>query len=753
MIDFNRELNQEQLDAVLHGDGACLVLAGAGSGKTRTVTYRVAYLLEQGVDPGSILLLTFTNKAAREMLERIGSLVGPQSKGVWGGTFHAVANRLLRSFAPAIGYTSSFSILDQEDAKSLLKAVLKDSKIDPKVRRFPSTSVISNLHSFVRNTDFDLREALEMKYSNFLDCANDIEFVAKQYDQRKMLANAMDFDDLLVNWLRILEEQPQIAQAIGNRFKYVLVDEYQDTNALQAKIVGRLGQVHRNVFVVGDDAQSIYAFRGADVKNILAFPNQWQNARMFKLLSNYRSTPQILEVANESLKNNVNQYEKELIGLKASGLKPTLVACPSARQEAQFVADQILLLRNKGVALGNIAVLFRATAHSQALEFELMKRDIPFEYRGGVRFFERAHIKDILAYLRILENVKDETAWLRVLNMQQGIGAASASQIISGLRELTSASEVLNIGDSLIPARALSGWRDTIGMMQIMQAPESEIVGVVDKKPGRIVRALVASGSYRAYLESEYPDWKERIEDLEQLASFADVYPDVSSFLADSVLEGAGFVSPVGKNQGQSTQDQERMVLSTVHQAKGLEWDTVFVIHLTNLGFPNPRALEEEDSIEEERRLFYVAVTRARNRLFLSYPQTAGYDAMTFCRPSMFLEELPPRLFERINMSSEFGARGSGFGSGKPNTENRDPNYDNGRNLGRLGRGTLYEVRGTSEDGYDEPSIQLDRHGDYHRPMTSIGDQSQPKTKSVWKTDKPATELPKISYLRDVDDY
>lgn len=735
MIDFNRELNQEQLDAVLHGDGACLVLAGAGSGKTRTVTYRVAYLLEQGVDPGSILLLTFTNKAAREMLERISSLVGPQSKGVWGGTFHAVANRLLRSFAPAIGYTSSFSILDQEDAKSLLKAVLKDSKIDPKVRRFPSTSVIHNLHSFVRNTDFDLREALEMKYSNFLDCAGDIEFVTKQYDQRKTLANAMDFDDLLVNWLRVLEEQPQIAQAIGNRFKYVLVDEYQDTNALQARIVGRLGQVHRNVFVVGDDAQSIYAFRGADVKNILAFPNQWQNARMFKLLSNYRSTPQILEVANESLKNNVNQYEKELIGLKASGLKPTLVACPSARQEASFVADQILLLRNQGVALGNIAVLFRATAHSQALEFELMKRDIPFEYRGGVRFFERAHIKDILAYLRILENVKDETAWLRVLNMQQGIGAASASQIISGLRELTNVSEVLTVGDSLIPARALLGWQDTIGMMQIMQAPESGIVGVVDKKPGRIVRALIASGAYRTYLESEYPDWKERVEDLEQLASFADVYPDVSSFLADSVLEGAGFVSPT-KDVGHATSDDERMILSTVHQAKGLEWDTVFVIHLTNLGFPNPRALEEEDSIEEERRLFYVAVTRARNRLFLSYPQTAGYDAMTFCRPSMFLEELPPRLFERMNLSNgNSGLRG-------PADQ-------------RLVRRTSDVGRATWDDegSYNEPSIQLDSRGEYDRPKPYVPPStSQPKTKSVWKTDKPKIELPKISYLRDVDE-
>lgn len=726
MIDFNRELNQEQLDAVMHGDGPCLVLAGAGSGKTRTVTYRVAYLLEQGVDPSSILLLTFTNKAAREMLDRIGLIAGQQSKGVWGGTFHAVANRLLRSFAPALGYTSSFSILDQEDAKSLLKAVMKDAKIDPKARRFPSPGVISNLHSYARNTGLELREALEIKYPNFIDCLNDLDFVTQQYDKRKAMANVMDFDDLLSNWLRVMEEQPQIADLISRRFRFVLVDEYQDTNALQARIVGKLGQAHRNVFVVGDDAQSIYSFRGADVKNILAFPGQWPNAKMFKLLTNYRSTPQILEVANESLKNNVNQYEKDLIGLKASGVKPYLVSCPSARQEASFIADQVLLLRSQGVALGNMAVLFRATSHSQALEFELMKRDIPFEYRGGVRFFERAHIKDILCYLRILENVKDETAWLRVLNMQSGIGAASASQIISQLRELTSANQILGIDNSIVPARALGGWQEALNMFQLMLSSGSEIVKEADNKPGRMIRALSSSDMYQRYLESEYPDWKDRIEDLEQLASFADIYPDVSAFLADSVLEGAGFVAPGGKNARRSTQDDERMVLSTIHQAKGLEWDTVFVIHLTNLGFPNPRALEEEDAIEEERRLFYVAVTRARNRLFLSYPQTAGYDAMTFCRPSMFIEELSPRLFEKTSIASEFG------GSVYKAKESRPNNF--------------YQ----EDSGYDEPSINIDRSGETRVSKGQF--QAKPMTASVWKSIKPTKEAPQITYLRDVDE-
>ncbi len=709
MIDFNKELNQEQLEAVLHGDGPCLVLAGAGSGKTRTVTYRVAYLLEQGADPSSILLLTFTNKAAREMLDRIGQLAGPAARGVWGGTFHAVANRLLRSFAPNLGYTSQFTILDEEDARSLIKAVLKDAKIDPKARRFPSPSVIQHLYSYGRNTGLSLQEVLEVKYSNFSDCAHDLDFVLKNYQQRKMRANAMDFDDMLANWLRVMEEQPQAAAMISGRFRYVLVDEYQDTNALQSRLVGSLGQVHGNVFAVGDDAQSIYAFRGADVKNILAFPKQWPEAKIFKLLSNYRSTPQILEVANESLKNNVNQYAKDLIGLKEQGLKPTLIACPSARQEAAVIADKILTLRSQGVALGNMAVLFRATAHSQALEFELMKRDVPYEYRGGVRFFERAHIKDILAFVRIAENVKDETAWIRVLNMQAGIGAASASQIIANLRGLDRVSDIFGLAEGSVPARAQSGWQDALSVFQPLS---TEAV-----KPGQMVRVFVSSVMYRNYLEREYPDWKERLEDLEQLAAFADAYPDMGSFLADSVLEGAGFVS----QKGHGLQADERMVLSTIHQAKGLEWDTVFVIHLTNLGFPSPRALEE-DTIEEERRLFYVAVTRARNHLFLSYPQTAGYDAMTFCRPSMFIEELSPHLFDRLNVPSGSSEHRSSWKSGR-----------------------------AEYTGYEEPSIQLDGNGEYRRPAVSIH-QSEPKTVSVWKkidSNKPA---PKITYLREVDD-
>ncbi len=712
-IDFSSELNQEQLDAVLHGDGPCLVLAGAGSGKTRTVTYRVAYLLEQGVEPNSILLLTFTNKAAREMLDRISLLVGPEAKGVWGGTFHAVANRLLRSFAPAVGYTTGFSILDEEDAKALMKAVLKDAKIDPKARRFPSPAVLKNVYSFSRNTGSTMKETLEIKHPNFIDCVNDMEWVCNEYQKRKQGANAMDFDDLLWNWLKLMQTQPAIASQISSRFRYVLVDEYQDTNALQARIISKLGQEHKNVFVVGDDAQSIYAFRGADVKNILSFPDIWPGAKIFKLESNYRSTPQILDLANASLSYNQNQFEKNLIGLKDPGIKPRVTACPSARQEANYLADKILTLRSEGVALANMAVLFRASSHSQALEFELMKRDVPFEYRGGLKFFERAHVKDVLSYMRLQVNGKDEPAWLRVLNMQTGIGAATASVILEQVRESAVKDLQPLTTELIIPPRGQSGWLSA----------QSILIAMGDSKPGQMVRAVANSENYKNHLEAEYPDWRDRLEDLEQLAVFADAYPDTPSFLADVTLDDASFRREKG-----SGNNDERLVLSTIHQAKGLEWDTVFILHLTNTGFPSPRALEEDGAIEEERRLFYVAATRARNKLFLSYPQVMGYDTMSFCRPSMFLEELPGYLLENEQLA-RFTSVSNGVLSRKDDNQYWGDEWS---------------------DSWDEPTIELDRFGNRHKGKSYKAENV--KVTSVWKSSKPKKDTPKISFLRDVDD-
>lgn len=708
-IDYARELNQEQLEVVLKGDGPCLVLAGAGSGKTRTLTYRVAYLLEHGVDPSSILLLTFTNKAAREMLGRVESLLGAGSRGIWGGTFHSIANRILRAFADVIGYTSGFSILDQEDARDLLKAILKDLNIDHKARRFPSPAVVQDIISYARNVQQPFADILEWKHPNFVPFVGQIEEIARQYQTRKKSANAMDFDDLLA-FLAGLLEDPRFGQQIASPFRYVLVDEFQDTNAIQARIVKGFSQIHRNVLVVGDDAQSIYAFRGADVKNILSFPDQWSGTQIFKLLTNYRSTPQILEVANASLEHNTQQFHKDLVAVHGKGEKPKLIPCASAAQEAQYIAEQILALRGEGTALRNIAVLFRSSAHSQALEFELMRRDVPYEYRGGQKFFERAHIKDVVSFLRVAHNPADEIAWMRVLGLQTGIGDASASLIASQVKVATEFGKILLPEAALhFPKRAQEGWREFVEIAREMVTR--------GEAPSLMIRAVTES-RYRDYLEREYPNWRERLEDLEQLALFAEGYQEVGQFLSDialydDVVAGRNESSAGGK-------DEERMVLSTIHQAKGLEWDTVFILHLAEGSFPSRRALAE-DGMEEERRLFYVAVTRARKRLFLTYPMTVGYDTLVFNQPSTFTEEVPPRLFERVEVREVGGYRSFSV---------------------RRGEGSDEWSEGSDEPWSDEPTIQVDRSGERHASGT----------KTVWRSSSSSSGKKPGSFLRDVDE-
>jgi DNA helicase-2/ATP-dependent DNA helicase PcrA len=687
-IDYSKDLNQEQLDAVLNGDGACLVLAGAGSGKTRTITYRVAYLIERGVRPSEILLLTFTNKSAREMLERVERLLGASVQGIWGGTFHSVANRLLRMHPEEAAYEKNFTILDSEDSKSMFKTALKEMKIDPKARRFPAPAVCANIISYTRNVCGTIGETLELKHPNFLELEPEIAELAKRYEDRKRQSNAMDFDDLLANLLAMLDD-PDAGPRISSRFRYVLVDEYQDTNAIQARIVSCLARRHGNAFVVGDDAQSIYAFRGADVRNILHFPREHPDTRIFKLLTNYRSTPQILHLANESLRHNVDQFEKDLVGLCGGGDRPSLVPCVSARQEAQYVAERILELRDQGTALGNMAVLFRATGHSQRLELELLKRDVPYEYRGGVRLFERAHIKDVLAYLRVFENGKDEQAWMRILLMQAGIGPATALRAARSAAERGTPGALIR-GEDVLPTKARTGWEE---LQKIMQGVLNEA-----PNPSRMIRAAARSG-YQDYLEREYPNWRDRLEDVEQFALFAEAYDDLGAFLADvSLYDDVFTIREKGKPRG-----DERLILSTVHQAKGLEWDTVFVIHLSDGAFPNRRALEEDGGVEEERRLFYVACTRAKKRLHLSYPVTMGADMLVLNRPSMFLDELDPRLMERVEVVYMPGA-----------FRENDWSWD-----------------ADGEDGI----IELDEYGEQKKYSKKISKESNfGSTRTVWKS-------------------
>ncbi len=640
-IDYEHELNDEQLRVVQNGDGAVLVLAGAGSGKTRTITYRVAWLLEHGVDPKNILLLTFTNKAAHEMIRRVNNLLGIKSSGIWAGTFHSIANRLLRIHARKLGFEPNFSILDQEDSRDLISICIKELRIDTKARRFPSSGVLQEVFSFARNKGLDVSEVIESRHPRFIHLSPDIKNVFEAYENLKKSQNSMDFDDLLLKLLHLLEIDVQVREHLSDQFQYVLVDEFQDTNAIQARIVQWLSSTHNNLFVVGDDAQSIYSFRAADIHNILSFPDTYNGAKTYYLKKNYRSTPEILSIANEVIAKNSKQFEKELEAMAVSGDSPFYVPSANQSQEAHYVADIVERLLTRGEVPTEIAVLFRAAFHSQALEFELMRRDIAYEYRGGLKFFERAHVKDAIAYLRLINNSKDISSWMRALRIHAGIGAVTAQKIAKSASALERVSDVFNL-NPVSGARAKQGWSSFLNLLTALEQSM--------KTPSDYLRKFVGSSIYKDYLEHEYPNASERLDDLDQLINFADQYQELQIFLDD-----------VSLTQEYENKDKEqiapRIILSTVHQAKGLEWNHVFIINLSEGAFPHKNCSSESE-IEEERRLFYVAITRARKNLHLTYPMMGG-RGFEFQARSAFLDDIPSHKLKQVELkeSSRFESR------------------------------------------------------------------------------------------------
>lgn len=686
--DYRSELNDEQYAVVASEDGPHLVLAGAGSGKTRVVTYRVAWLLEHGVRPDEILLLTFTNKAAKEMITRVESLLKVFPTGLWSGTFHAIANRLLRMYGDQTPYGRNFSILDEEDAQDLLKLCVKEVKADSFGRKFPSASVIKSVASFAENARLSLREALERRAPIHEPLAGEIDKVLQKYQEEKRRQRAMDFDDLLLELYRLLAENTQVRTALARKFRYVLVDEFQDTNLIQADIVDMLSSESRNILAVGDDAQSIYSFRAAEIQNILDFSHRYQGATVHRLVTNYRSTPQILAVANAVIANNKDQYEKELVAVARDGELPCVVPASDERQEAQYVAEQILSFINEGSRLRDIAVLFRAAFHSQSLEFELMRRAIPYEYRGGMKFFERAHIKDALAHLRVLRNVKDGVSWMRALQIQPGMGLATAAKVANQASSCERIADVFasppKLGD-----KAQQGWQRTVALLQTM---------LVEQLPAHMLRAFVAHDAYREYLDAEYQNARERKEDLEQFSLFAEQYQDLGAFLDAVTLTGDfGGLMDTEQERRQDAYTEEKIILSTIHQAKGLEWDTVFVINVAEGAFPSDKSFANPKEIEEERRLFYVATTRARKRLFLTYGITAGYEHVTVRQPSTFLDEIPKDLIEEVRLKHSSGGYGQWGGGG-----------------GSFSQAPKKPKRPVDEwgDGYTEPTIVLDHSGE-----------------------------------------
>jgi len=642
-IDYAAELNAQQLAAVTASPGPLLVIAGAGSGKTRTLTYRVAYLLENGIDPRNILLLTFTNKAARQMLDRVANLLPMDASGLWGGTFHSIGNRMLRRHGSALGYSSGFTIMDREDQKDLIDTVVAAAGINPKEIRFPKGDVLAEIFSFVVNTETPIDALLAEKFPYFLPLLDQINDVHVRYEKRKKSTNSMDFDDLLEKTLRMLTEHEEIAAFYRRQFQFILVDEYQDTNKIQADFIDTLASEHRNVMVVGDDAQSIYSWRGANFKNILAFPQRYPDAQVFKIEMNYRSVPDILRVANAAIAANVQQFRKQLSATRpTNSVKPAVVGLNDGSEQAQFVAQRILELRDEGVELNEIAVLYRAHYHAIELQLELSRRGIPYVITSGVRFFEQAHVKDVTSFIRFIANPRDEIAFKRMVRLLPGIGGKSADNLWRAWEsKLNERGEITSWGDRLLPmavsAKSKKSWE------QLAHTLDEIAPGGQPNPPSEMITSIVEA-VYDDYAKANFTNYELRREDLNQLAAFARQFKDVHEFLSQLAL-----ISNIDAEPAlDQTADNEAVNLSSVHQAKGLEYHTVFVIWLTDGMFPSTRSLETRDAIEEERRLFYVAITRARDELYLTYPHmrlNAGYGDM-FQRPSRFLKEIPTQLVE-----------------------------------------------------------------------------------------------------------
>lgn len=670
---YKSELNEEQFRVVTAQPKATLVVAGAGTGKTRAITYRVAYLIEQSVSPQRILLATFTNRASREMLRRVESLTGNQNvHRIWGGTFHRIANLMLRRHATSIGYDSNFSILDTEDARDLINLCIEDAAIDTTAKRFPKAEVLQDIISFANNTDLPVENVIVGKYPYFETLTQQIMRVDSIYQVRKQERNVMDYDDLLLNVKKLLIEKPAIAEIYAEQFQHILVDEYQDTNRLQAEIIDLLAVKHRNVMVVGDDAQSIFAWRGAEFTNIYEFPKRYPEAELFKLETNYRSTPEILGLANVSIANNRRQFPKLLKAVKRSkDMKPALVPCADVEQQSVFIASRILELRDEGTSLEDIAIIYRSHYHSIELQLELSRRNIPYRVQSGVRFFEQAHIKDVISYLRIIINPRDELAWKRILKLIPGIGNKTANRVFEaivtsvpnrtagilqsaeGTNPTESAASLsMEVLRSMPKLREKSTWRSFVVLLELLTSQENR------GNPSKQINLILEHG-YEQYLQENYENADARMEDLRGLAQFANRYTSTEDFLSElALLSTERFKEPqsmVGEEIVEGAEEDELLTLTSVHQAKGLEWSAVFIIWAAEGKFPSPRSLKEIDSEEEERRLWYVALTRAKDDLYITYPlMLTDYNRQTVLqKPSRFVMECPPALFEVWTLEEE----------------------------------------------------------------------------------------------------
>ncbi len=640
VIDYENVLNPAQYQAVSSIEGEYLLIAGAGTGKTRTLVYRVARLIELGIEPKSILLLTFTRKAAQEMMSRASLLLDARCSKINGGTFHSFANNTLRKHAKVLDFDPSFTILDQGDSEDIINLIRAELKLNLSDKRFPKKETIYKVFSLSVNTEKSIESIIHSDYPHFKDHIQSLLLIFEKFNQYKIKNNLLDYDDLLIQLNRFLEMDNESSKQFLNSIQFVMVDEYQDTNHIQARIVKNLSKFNRNVMVVGDDSQSIYSFRGADISNILDFPKVFTNTEIIKLEENYRSTQSILDFTNYIIKQSFYKFDKLLYTKKTAGNLPVIIAAKDENMQSRFIVEQILELRESGVELNDIAVLFRSSYFSFDLELELAKANIPFVKFGGIKFIDTAHVKDVLAFLRISANNKDFVSWYRVLLLHEGIGPKKAQSIMNDVTSLK-----LNIK---VHPEKLNNKHINDKIHSLLNLLHT--ISIKNYSPTEKIQVILTY--YTPIFQSKYDDFNKRKKDLDILVSIAERYRSTESFLTDMALEPPR--DSVMDVDGES-KDDEILTLSTIHSAKGLEWNSVFIIHALEGFFPSAQAFDNDEQLEEERRLMYVASTRAKHNLYISYPNYVfdRFSGVSFSKPSRFISDIQQNLVENWIISEE----------------------------------------------------------------------------------------------------
>lgn len=636
-VNYEEDLNEAQLEAVKSKDGPILVIAGAGSGKTKTLTYRVARLIEDGIKPENILLLTFTKKAAAEMLSRATIVLDNRCEKVAGGTFHSFANIILRKYSKLLGLKNNFTIMDRADCEDVINHIV-GQLFPKKEKRFPKKSTLLDIYSKSINKVTPTKQIIADEFPQFAHCEDKIIEVHKAYVAYKRENSVLDYDDLLLYIKLLLENNDGLRKRLSNEYKYIMVDEYQDTNTLQADVIRLLASEHNNIMAVGDDAQSIYSFRGANYRNILDFPRLFENTKIIKLEQNYRSTQNILKLANEIISKAKEKYTKNLFSNIVSPQVPALICAKDTQMEADFICQRILELLDEDISLSDICVLTRNARMSYNLEIELSKRAIPFQKFGGPKFMETAHIKDVVAHLRVILNPDDVISLTRILLLLKGVGASTVNNIMPIIKgDLKPDIKLLPSNKS----QSLTPLFNTLGQLRDYSTT---------KKPEEIVSAVI--NYYRPILKDKYDDFSKREKDLDHFEYLSTQYSNLEDFISDLALE-----PPDASVEGmyKKNSDDEALTISTIHSAKGLEWDSVFIIGAVDGRFPSAYSFNSEEEMDEELRLMYVATTRAKNNLYITYPVDM-YDYsmnMVLSKPSRFLDGIPDDILERWDITEE----------------------------------------------------------------------------------------------------